>query len=109
SYCTASFASALICSSLLSRFFFSCYGDLRALHSFPTRRSSDLGGVVPSTRRPVLGASTAHAPRTNSTPSVRWHASAGQRSNDPRSEEHTSELQSLAYLVCRLLLEKKKK
>src|SRR2546425_6668472 len=26
---------------------------------------------------------------------------------DPRSEEHTSELQSLAYLVCRLLLEKK--
>src|SRR5687767_15327605 len=30
----------------------------------------------------------------------RWHR---------RSEEHTSELQSLAYLVCRLLLEKKKK
>src|SRR2546425_8174149 len=28
---------------------------------------------------------------------------------DRRSEEHTSELQSLAYLVCRLLLEKKKK
>src|SRR5205823_13715749 len=32
--------------------------------------------------------------------------SAGQSSK--RSEEHTSELQSLAYLVCRLLLEKKK-
>src|SRR2546423_10584670 len=34
------------------------------------------------------------------------------RAFDPgasRSEEHTSELQSLAYLVCRLLLEKKKK
>src|SRR5205823_11018253 len=29
------------------------------------------------------------------------------RSNSDRSEEHTSELQSLAYLVCRLLLEKK--
>src|SRR2546425_4864383 len=28
--------------------------------------------------------------------------------NHARSEEHTSELQSLAYLVCRLLLEKKK-
>src|SRR3712207_8224862 len=28
--------------------------------------------------------------------------------NHPRSEEHTSELQSLQYLVCRLLLEKKK-
>src|SRR2546425_5242519 len=31
------------------------------------------------------------------------------RARDERSEEHTSELQSLAYLVCRLLLEKKKK
>src|SRR2546425_7591244 len=31
------------------------------------------------------------------------------RVGDRRSEEHTSELQSLAYLVCRLLLEKKKK
>src|SRR2546425_4395944 len=30
-------------------------------------------------------------------------------SDRDRSEEHTSELQSLAYLVCRLLLEKKKK
>src|SRR5205823_12204148 len=34
------------------------------------------------------------------------NAAQGER---PRSEEHTSELQSLAYLVCRLLLEKKKK
>src|SRR2546423_6513722 len=33
----------------------------------------------------------------------------GRRWSDSRSEEHTSELQSLAYLVCRLLLEKKKK
>src|SRR2546423_2569859 len=32
------------------------------------------------------------------------HSTPGRR----RSEEHTSELQSLAYLVCRLLLEKKK-
>src|SRR2546425_3755480 len=31
-----------------------------------------------------------------------------QHHADTRSEEHTSELQSLAYLVCRLLLEKKK-
>src|SRR5687767_15496911 len=40
-------------------------------------------------------------------------ARATPASSDPkmrdRSEEHTSELQSLAYLVCRLLLEKKKK
>src|SRR2546425_6317433 len=33
----------------------------------------------------------------------------GRRPTNPRSEEHTSELQSLAYLVCRLLLEKKKR
>src|SRR2546425_8161003 len=33
---------------------------------------------------------------------------ASQLSESMRSEEHTSELQSLAYLVCRLLLEKKK-
>src|SRR5205823_13654281 len=33
----------------------------------------------------------------------------GRRQELLRSEEHTSELQSLAYLVCRLLLEKKKK
>src|SRR3712207_8219260 len=31
-----------------------------------------------------------------------------QRGRGPRSEEHTSELQSRQYLVCRLLLEKKK-
>src|SRR2546425_4727519 len=33
---------------------------------------------------------------------------ASSRAEEKRSEEHTSELQSLAYLVCRLLLEKKK-
>src|SRR2546425_2564451 len=32
----------------------------------------------------------------------------GDQGRPARSEEHTSELQSLAYLVCRLLLEKKK-
>src|SRR3712207_8760527 len=35
--------------------------------------------------------------------------SAMSRTKPPRSEEHTSELQSRQYLVCRLLLEKKKK
>src|SRR5205823_10366280 len=37
------------------------------------------------------------------------HMSIERLFRDARSEEHTSELQSLAYLVCRLLLEKKKK
>src|SRR2546425_6054459 len=36
-------------------------------------------------------------------------SAAGARHERFRSEEHTSELQSLAYLVCRLLLEKKKR
>src|SRR5438445_2493184 len=36
-------------------------------------------------------------------------SSVGQREVTERSEEHTSELQSRQYLVCRLLLEKKKK
>src|SRR3712207_8710555 len=60
------------------------------------------------------GASRHHAPRS---PSPSWHSprSIGSwpaRSSSPccpedRSEEHTSELQSRQYLVCRLLLEKK--
>src|SRR2546425_5668607 len=37
------------------------------------------------------------------------HTGSGAARGGHRSEEHTSELQSLAYLVCRLLLEKKKK
>src|SRR6266545_8208891 len=42
------------------------------------------------------------------TPTRRPRASYWDRGWPRRSEEHTSELQSLAYLVCRLLLEKKK-
>src|SRR5688572_30952820 len=45
--------------------------------------------------------------RWNDTPS---NLPCGRRTRiDPRSEEHTSELQSQSNLVCRLLLEKKKK
>src|SRR5205814_9336464 len=51
--------------------------------------------LMPSCQPP----STAHLPPWATTRS-RWHK---------RSEEHTSELQSLRHLVCRLLLEKKKK
>src|SRR2546425_3919529 len=53
--------------------------------------------VVDRDRRAVLGELERRGP-----------AEAGGAARD-RSEEHTSELQSLAYLVCRLLLEKKKK
>src|SRR2546425_3217973 len=45
--------------------------------------------------------------RLAATRATCWHGRTTSPTN--RSEEHTSELQSLAYLVCRLLLEKKKK
>src|SRR2546425_4111415 len=44
---------------------------------------------------------------TQGTHVIHWTFDDGH--GNTRSEEHTSELQSLAYLVCRLLLEKKKK
>src|SRR2546425_7459433 len=40
---------------------------------------------------------------------IHEEGTVSMRIHNTRSEEHTSELQSLAYLVCRLLLEKKKK
>src|SRR2546423_6288219 len=46
--------------------------------------------------------------RSSAGPALTGASSPARRSSATRSEEHTSELQSLAYLVCRLLLEKKK-
>src|SRR3712207_8626085 len=46
--------------------------------------------------------------RCSSACSPTWAASCRRRPGSSRSEEHTSELQSRQYLVCRLLLEKKK-
>src|SRR5690606_42157982 len=71
------------------------YPDLR---TFPTRRSSDLAPArAPPRRRRRRAGGAAPPPRP----------SACRRSCAPRSEEHTSELQSRENLVCRLLLEKK--
>src|SRR5687767_15667832 len=60
---------------------------------------------VPPRRGPAAGAEAGGHPAA--VGGGRAHRPAG--SEALRSEEHTSELQSLAYLVCRLLLEKKKK
>src|SRR5690349_24828790 len=87
--------SSMSMSEVVFYFFFSCYGDHRGLHSFPTRRSSDLSN----------GTSRAHTP---SSASSRVESSARLLPRPRRrSEEHTSELQSRRDLVCRLLLEKK--
>src|SRR5205085_11526386 len=94
-----------VCRRRLASFlsFFQCYGAHRALHSFPTRRSSDLTGAA---GQHCFGASD-----TLNLPDSGGGAAAVSCTADPakRSEEHTSELQSQSNLVCRLLLEKKKK
>src|SRR2546430_10282899 len=51
----------------------------------------------------------ARAPGATAQVPDRDAAAPGSRPRPPRSEEHTSELQSQSNLVCRLLLEKKKK
>src|SRR3712207_7018412 len=72
----------------------------------------------PRGRRAAPGVVGARARRGGRRPEARGRegGGAGRRRDDqrggvpaPRSEEHTSELQSRQYLVCRLLLEKKKK
>src|SRR5207302_2337516 len=84
-------------------FFFSCSGDPRDLHSFPTRRSSDLF------ERAEVGPQAEVAPVGDAEDVSRRRLSVlSEEDLAPcRSEEHTSELQSRENLVCRLLLEKK--
>src|SRR2546425_10694174 len=77
----------------------------------------DIGGAgeVPPLLDAVdttVGAGSDTATRAANRTNARTAAALGEigdpRAGPARSEEHTSELQSLAYLVCRLLLEKKK-
>src|SRR5205814_2628192 len=95
------------------------------LHDVPTRRSSDLVASAAGAEKPSSGAAISKRstrrlrPRSakNATVPTTRAASAlaearkifGSRESgvtSARSEEHTSELQSLRHLVCRLLLEK---
>src|SRR5690606_42092331 len=76
--------------------------DRRALHSFPTRRSSDLTGRVHQHDRGSGHPRGRADPHPAALPDPRQgHVQRG------RSEEQTSELQSRENLVCRLLLETK--
>src|SRR5690606_41719019 len=97
----------------------------RALHSFPTRRSSDLPSTIAELCRNWNddGATQRHEKAVALRKTIQdfpqisaLKAVVAHFRNDPewrrllpplRSEEHTSELQSRENLVCRLLLEKK--
>src|SRR5207248_10752690 len=95
-----------------------------SLHSFPTRRSSDLHSILCARHGdqgrgslcPRAWATGGHASIARCHPSNLGGALPPPalslwryRERKIRSEEHTSELQSPYDLVCRLLLEKKKK
>src|SRR5437867_13422894 len=92
--CRAYRATSMIISRCMFSFFFYCSGAHRDLHSFPTRRSSDL---TAESRRHGIEI-------IRETVGARVELCAV---GIVRSEEHTSELQSPYDLVCRLLLEKK--
>src|SRR5690606_41529042 len=79
-------------------------GDHRDLHSFPTRRSSDLDPP----RKLRLGTDHPEPQQRTDQCHDRRYAHLRRLYRRCRSEEHTSELQSRENLVCRLLLEKKK-
>src|SRR5690606_40158013 len=105
--------------------FLSCSAYNRYLHSFPTRRSSDLNfsSEVNNLRQMELERDNLRLlykegsreikeldARINNTKSNIQHLIATSRSKvnkelGNRSEEHTSELQSRENIVCRLLLE----
>src|SRR5204862_931469 len=95
---------------LVSHFFFlSGYALHRPLHSFPTRRSSDL--TASPTLQATFQQKTYLAVASSKLVNSKEHGSVAKKqfAGSNRSEEHTSELQSRRDLVCRLLLEKKKK
>src|SRR5438309_7960968 len=95
------------------------YSEIHEIHSFPTRRSSDLLTTPDQVTGIVLPTNGLIAVWYQAT----WQTAAGNAqaalflgsnqekggalgAGPTRSEEHTSELQSQFHLVCRLLLEK---
>src|SRR5699024_11777352 len=101
--------------SFFSSFFLYCNRDYRDLHSFPTRRSSDLVGKKLSILTMAILYIFAYGfviylALFKPYGSIIWLIAliSAPFPIKARSEEHTSELQSRFDLVCRLLLEKKK-
>src|SRR5262249_62284612 len=76
------------------------------LFPYTTLFRSWYGPALPRASTCIRSAST--RPRSSATRRSSRSGSTTPSAGRPRSEEHTSELQSLTNLVCRLLLEKKK-
>src|SRR5204863_1437447 len=98
--------TVMVAGTFMYELFCLCADAPRDLPAFPTRRSSDLSGPTAAgsdTRGRCRSAGSATRHPAAATPGP--GAARARR----RSEEHTSELQSRRDLVCRLLLEKKKK
>src|SRR2546425_7004377 len=85
----------IICCAIIYSFFF--FNDTATTEIYTLSLHDAL--PISGTRAGHKGGSRRHVPLESLRRGHPWK----------RSEEHTSELQSLAYLVCRLLLEKKKK
>src|SRR5438067_5173228 len=100
-----------MCRANLS-FYFHCCAYHRHLHSFPTRRSSDLqrtprGAALECVHQVASKPEDFVSIAEDETAYLRWNKCTAGFREQFRSEEHTSELQSRFDLVCRLLLEKK--
>src|SRR5205823_13892344 len=93
---------------ILVLFFFPATSLLLDFLSFPTRRSSDLFLINVPVTIIAFVAGRFVLPSSRDPEAPRLDLVGAALSVAGRSEEHTSELQSLAYLVCRRLLEKKK-
>src|SRR5207302_3452697 len=82
-----------------------------AVSTLPSRTCSQLHSTIHMATRRWLAGTVAHSicGSSGGVPGPIYTQTVSPRWSGPRSEEHTSELQSRENLVCRLLLEKKKK
>src|SRR2546425_12650247 len=95
-----------MCSRLLASILFFFFNDTATTEIY----TLSLHDALPISRTLVVICYRVAEIRINTHPFLRVRSELlGHGACTERSEEHTSELQSLAYLVCRLLLEKKKK